>query len=54
MESEILSFIERDFQDRKKVIFQRNRLIFSCIKGTFNDNIDTILTSETYKAIRFI
>ncbi|MGX2961757.1 YwmB family TATA-box binding protein [Peribacillus sp. JNUCC 23] len=45
------SFIEGDFQDRKKVIFRGKPATFTCVKGTFNDNIDTVLTSESIKLL---
>ncbi|KMY51950.1 YwmB family TATA-box binding protein [Peribacillus loiseleuriae] len=45
------AFIEGAFQDRKKVIFRGKPATFTCIKGTFNDNIDTVLTSKSIKLL---
>ncbi|MBA9027864.1 YwmB family TATA-box binding protein [Peribacillus huizhouensis] len=45
------SFIEGDFQGRKKVIFRGKPSTFTCIKGTFNDNIDTVLSSKSIRLL---
>lgn len=46
-ENRYSTFFENAFQNRKKDIFRGNPTIFSCVKGVFNDNIDTVLSTET-------
>lgn len=45
------TFFEKSFQNRKKDIFRGNPTSFSCIKGVFNDNIDTVLRTETARLL---
>ncbi|MDQ0218490.1 hypothetical protein ELQ35_03815 [Peribacillus cavernae] len=45
------SFFENAFQNRIKDIFRGNPSIFSCIKGVFNGNIDTVLSKETARLL---
>ncbi|WP_158555980.1 YwmB family TATA-box binding protein [Peribacillus glennii] len=45
------AFFEKTFQNRKKDIFRGNPSIFSCVKGVFNDNIDTVLSTETARLL---
>lgn len=50
-ENRYSAFFENAFQNRKKDIFRGNPSIFSCIKGVFNDNIDTVLRTETARLL---
>jgi hypothetical protein len=45
------AFFENSFQIRLNDIFRGNPSIFSCVKGIFSDNIDTVLTSKTGKLL---
>ncbi|WP_180954416.1 YwmB family TATA-box binding protein [Bacillus sp. V5-8f] len=50
-DSRYSAFFENVFQTRKKDIFRGNPSIFSCVKGVFNDNIDTVLSTETARLL---
>ncbi|WP_409303181.1 YwmB family TATA-box binding protein [Peribacillus sp. SCS-155] len=45
------AFFNNVFESRINDIFRGKPSIFSCVKGVFSDNIDTVLTSETERLL---
>ena len=46
-ESKSSSVLQRVFQHKINYIFEENPSIFSCVKGSINDNMDSVFVSET-------
>ncbi len=48
---ESISFLQTAFQNNMNGLFQENPSVFSCVKGSINDNMNSVFAIETEKLL---